>query len=404
MRTRSLREGRTRGKMEIEFDAEGLLAVARQRSGLDDFGDPRFHEPLRRLLHSLTHEARLSDAGRAMQYERVVGNLVTRLSAEAFIALHPEILEEEIIAPAVIIGPTRSGTTRLQRLLCEDPRHFAVLWWENRCPVPLPGTDWRGADPRIPQAEEEVRQTLEAAPELVAIHPWDPHGPDEDALLCEHAFLSHVPESSLYVPGYRDWLQDQDQTPGYEFLARMLRILQWQKKQRGEHAERWVLKTPQHLGFLPDFCRVFPDARIIQTHRDPCVTLPSAASMFSALWKLTSNEVDRRAVGDQVRNRLALDLSRCLAFRDSQPTDRVFDIWFEDMQRDPIAELERIYHWLGTPFEPRTRRDLDAWLVQNAREKRPAHRYSLEDFGLEEEDLKQHFGAYRRRFILTRPD
>jgi hypothetical protein len=384
------------------FDEESVLASAREKTGLSDFGDSRFREPLRRLLYSLAHEARLNDAGRTIQYDRVVGNLVTRLSAEAFIARHPEILEEEIEAPAVIVGPTRSGTTRLQRLLCEDPRHFAVLWWENRCPVPSPGTDWRNADPRIPQAEEEVRQTLQAAPELVAIHPWDPLGPDEDALLCEHAFLSHVPESSLHVPSYRDWLQEQDQTPGYEFLARMLRILQWQKRQRGERGERWILKTPQHLGFLDDFCQVFPDARIIQTHRDPCVSLPSAASMFSALWNITSDDVDRHAVGRQVRNRLALDLARCLEFRARQPSGHVYDIWFEDMQHDPIAELERIYGWLGTPFLPETRRALHAWLTQNAREKRPAHRYRLEDFGLEEEDLKTLFVDYRSRFILDR--
>lgn len=388
---------------EVVFEQESILETARQRTGLDDFGDPRFREPLRRLLDSLEHEARLSEAGRAIQYERVVGNLVTRLSAQALLARHPEILEEPIEAPVVIVGPTRSGTTQLQRLLGEDPRHFAVLWWENRSPVPGPGSDWRKDDPRIPEAEEEVRQTLAAAPQLAAIHPWDPHAPDEEAMLCEHAFLSHVPESTLHVPGYRDWLQDQDQTPGYEFLARMLRILQWQKKQRGERGERWILKTPQHLGFLEDFCRVFPDVRIIQTHRDPCETLPSAASMFSTLWSLTSDHVDGRVVGRQVRNRLALDLARCFEFRDRQPPDRVCDVLFEDMQREPVAELERIYDWLGTPFLPETRRALDEWLVRNAREKRPAHRYRLEEFGLDGADLKRLFAAYRERFIVSRP-
>ncbi|MAG34078.1 MAG: sulfotransferase [Deltaproteobacteria bacterium] len=389
---------------QIVFEEQALLAAARRKSGLSNFGDPGFREPLRRLLHSLEHEAQLSESGRTSQYERVIGNLVTRLSAEEFITRHPEILQEEITAPAVIVGPTRSGTTRLQRLLCEDPRHFAVLWWENRCPVPLPGSNWRTADPRIPLAQDEVRRILEAVPELASIHPWDPLGPDEDALLCEHAFLSHVPESSLHVPSYRDWLQDQDQTPAYEFLARMLRILQWQKKQRGERGERWILKTPQHLGFLEDFSRIFPDARIIQTHRDPCVTLPSAASMFSALWKVSSDEVDRHAVGRQVRNRLALDLSRSFKFRERHPSHRICDVRFEDMQCDPVAELERVYAWLGTSFPAETRRAVDAWLVKNAREKRPPHRYGLQEFGLEDADLKRVFATYRERFILTQAD
>ena len=149
--------------MQFVFEEQAVLSAARHRSGLTDFGDDRFREPLRRLLDSLEHEARLSEAGRAAQYERVIGNLLTRLSAEAFIDRHPEILEEEIQAPVVIVGPTRSGTTRLQRLLCEDARHLAVLWWENRAPVTDPGSDWRSHDPRIQREEEEVRQVLAAA-------------------------------------------------------------------------------------------------------------------------------------------------------------------------------------------------------------------------------------------------
>ncbi len=390
-------------KKAIAFDEDALLAEARQKTGLEDFGDERFHEPLRRLLYSLDHEARLSETGRATQHARVVGSLVTRLSAEAFIARHPEILHEKIEAPIVIVGPTRSGTTRLHRLLCEDPRHFAVLWWENRSPVPYPGSDWRRDDPRIHDAQDEVRRVLEAAPELKAIHPWDPKGPDEDALLCEHAFLSYVPESGAHVPSYRDWMQDQDLAPAYEYLARMLRILQWQKRQRGERAERWILKTPQHLGFLDALVRVFSDARILQTHRDPLLAVPSAASMYSTLWTIASDDVDRRAVGRQVRDRLALDLARCLAFREGASADRFCDVWFDDMQRDSIAEVERVYAWLGTPFRSQTRRALEDWLLQNAREKRPAHRYILEDFGLGEDDLKQLFAEYRERFILARP-
>ena len=388
----------------VSFDEDRLLSEARRRTGLDDFGDERFREPMRQLLESLEHEARLNEAGRLAQYERVVGNLVTRLTGEAFIARHPEILDEPLTAPLVIVGPTRSGTTRLHRLLGEDPRHFTVLWWENRSPVPAPGSDWRHDDPRLRDAHVEVRAVLEAAPELAAIHPWEAEGPDEDALLCEHAFLSYVPESTVHVPSYRDWMQDQDLTPAYEYLARMLRILQWQKRERGERGERWVLKTPQHLGFPAPLCRVFPDARILQTHRDPLSAVPSAASMYSTLWRIASDEVDLKTVGRQVRDRLELDLERCRIFRESQPPDRFHDVWFEDMERDALGELERIYAWLGTPLLDETRRALEAWLVDNAREKRPPHRYSLADFGLDREELEARFADYRARFILARPD
>lgn len=385
-----------------DFDAEALLAEARRRTGLDDFGDPRFREPMERLLFSLEHEAKLNANGRAAQRERVIGNLVTRLTAEALIADHPEILDEEIVAPLVIVGPTRSGTTRLHRMLSADPRHFTVLWWENRRPVPYPDSDWRRDDPRIAEAREEVRQVLTAAPEMKAIHPWDPIGPDEDAMLCEHAFLSYVAESSVHVPSYRDWMQDTDVTPAYEFLARMLRILQWQKKERGERGERWVLKTPQHLGFIETFSRVFPDARVVQTHRDPLSAVPSAASMYTTLWEIGSDDVDYAAGGRQCRDRLELDLSRCLAFRARGEEARFFDLWFDEMERDSIGPVERLYAWLGTPFLPETRRLLERWLVDNAREKRPPHRYTFETFGLTKDDLERRFADYRDRYILPR--
>jgi len=384
------------------FDADSLLAEARRRTGLDDFGDPCFREPMEKLLFSLDEEARLTHAGREAQRERILGSLVTRLEAEALIVRHPEIEQEQLEAPLVIVGPTRSGTTRLHRMLSVDPRHFAVLWWENRSPVPRPGTVWRRDDPRIAEAREEVRQVLLAVPQMRAIHPWDPMGPDEDALLCEHAFLSYVPESSVHVPSYRDWMQDQDVTPAYRFLARMLRILQWQKRERGEQGARWVLKTPQHLGFIETFCRVFPDARVVQTHRDPLSAVPSAASMYSTLWQITSDDVDLTAVGRQCRDRLDLDLSRFLTFRAREPAERFFDVWYDDMEQDPIEPIERLYAWLGTPFLPETRRRLETWLVENAREKRPPHRYTFETFGLSRDEVVERFADYRERFILSR--
>ena len=384
------------------FDEQALLAEARRTTGLDDFGDDRFREPLRRMLDSLSREARLSETGRATQRARILGNLTTRLCAEAFLERHPEILDERIAAPLVIVGPSRSGTTRLHRLLSEDPRHYAVLWWENRSPIPYVDSDWRNDDPRIVDAREEVRVVLETVPELASIHPWDAEGPDEDALLMEHAFVSHVPESGLHVPSYRSWLDEQDWTAGYEYLARMLQILQWQKKERGEIGDRWVLKTPQHLRYLEPICSVFPGARVIQTHRDPLTTVPSMASLYSSLWDLASDEVDRIEVGRQVRERLGLGLNDCLAFRDRSP-ERFCDVWFDDMQVDSIGQLERIYAWLGVDFSPEARRRVETWLVENARDKRPPHHYTLDQFGYTEESLAEQFADYRERFILHRP-
>ena len=259
------------------FDEEALLAEARKTAGFDDFGDDGFLTPLRVLLASLAEEAPLNDVGRATIRGRILESLVVRLRAEDWFVRHPEIGDEHIEAPLVVVGLTRTGTTMLQRILGSDPRHYAALWWEVRHPTPFPGTSFSEPDPRIPVAVEEVRMILEASPEQAAIHPWNALAPDEEIMLLEHSFLSHVPESFCHLPTYRSWLNEQDFTPAYEYLTKLLRFLQWQKKRRGDERGRWVLKTPGHLGYLDVLFKVFPDAHVIQTHRDPLQTIPSAA-------------------------------------------------------------------------------------------------------------------------------
>lgn len=384
------------------FDLDELLDRARRETGLADFGGDDFREPLSRLLASLESEANLNEAGRAAQHARILGSLRTRLVAEDYFRRHPEILDQALLPPVFVLGPTRSGTTRLHRLLSSDPRHFTVLWWENRAPAPYPGSDWHHDDPRIADAREEVRLTLEAVPQLAAVHPWDAEGPDEEILLMEHAFLSQVPETAVNIPSYRDWLDDQDLTGSYHYLARMLRFLQWQKRERGEQAERWMLKTPMHLGYLDAIFEVFPDARIVQTHRDPVVTVTSAASMYSALWELNTDHVDRIEVGRQLVHRLSFGMRRCLEARDRMPPERFFDAWFEDVSVDAIRVIADLYQWLGVELIPAARRAMETWLVENAREKRPPHHYRLDDFGYTREGLEEAFDFYRERFIVSR--
>ena len=141
--------------------------------------------------------------------------------------------------------------------------------------------------------------------------------------------------------------------------------------------------------------------RVIQTHHDPLTTVPSMASLFSSLWALCSDDVDRLEVGRQVCERLDLGLRDCLAFREHAP-DCFHDVWFDDMQVDPIGELERIYGWLGDELGPEARRQAEAWLVDNARDKRPPHDYSMDRFGYTADHLAAQFAVYRERFILSR--
>src|SRR5258705_591675 len=215
---------------EPTLDLEAVLAEAQRRAGLSDFGDPAFRAPLERLLRSLREEARLNAVGRAMQFERNVGLLVNRLRTEEGYKRHPEIENERIERPLVIVGLARSGTTMLHRMMASDPRWLALLWYESRNPAPFPDSERAAVDPRITDAEAEVAMMLEGSPDLIAAHPMDAHAPDEEIMLVEHAFKSWNPEAFCRVPGYSAYLNAIDFAPGYRYLVQLLQFLQWQKR------------------------------------------------------------------------------------------------------------------------------------------------------------------------------
>jgi hypothetical protein len=384
----------------VDLDLDSLVAEARQKTGLDDFGDESFREPLAVLTDSLEHEANLNAGGRLAQRARIVDSLAARLSAQDCFGRHPEIADEPIEAPVFIVGLPRTGTTNLHRLIAADPGLQAVLWWECRSPSPWPGSAWRtGDDPRIADAREQVRLILESQPELASIHPWDPEGPDEEILLLEHTFLSHVPESGANLPSYNAWLERQDLLPAYRYLKRLLQFLQWQRRVSGRLGERWVLKAPFHLGYLEVLFAVFPDARIVQTHRDPVETIPSIASMYSALWRLSTDAVDEHEIGRQCLARYAGSLRRCLVSRERLPAERFLDVHYRDVMRDPLGEVRRIYAFIERPLRPAAERAMHRFLEENAREKRPPHAYSLQRFGYTAEAVANEFAGYRARFL-----
>jgi hypothetical protein len=384
------------------LDENSILAEARARAGLADFGDESFREPLRRTLHAYETEAGLNEVGRIAQRERTIGLLVNRLRVEDWLRRHPEILDERINAPIVIAGLPRTGTTMLHRVISQDPGIYAGLWYELRNPAPFPGSDWRGDDPRVADAKAQVAQILEGAPELGAIHPWDHAGADEEIMLLEYTFLSTMALSAAYVPELAKWIAEQDQRPAYRYLERLLKFLQWQKRQAGQRGERWVLKAPYHLAFIDVLFETFPDATVVQTHRDPLETIPSYASMSLALWRLAADDPDPIAVGREWGGWFRRALQRCLELREARYPDRFVDIWYKDALRDPIAQVRRIYAFVGRELTPAAEERMRRWMRENAREKRAPHEYSMDTFGFTREQIERDFAGYRERFILGR--
>lgn len=385
---------------ESDWSSESLLADARSKSGLSDFGDDSFLEPMAVLTDSLLREAGLHPQGAVSARARIVDNLVGRLTAQDYFTRYPEILQEEISAPFFIVGLARSGTTRLLRLLASDEGLYALTRWECRFPSPFPGSDWvSGPDPRIATARTEMQRMLDHQPVLASIHPFDAEAPDEDIVLMQHSFMSQVEEASARVPSYVAWLDRQDHVPAYAFLKKRLQFLQWQKKRSGRAAERWVLKGPYHLGYLDALFSVFPDANLVHTHRDPVETIPSIASFHYALWQMGTDEADPAYVGRQSKNRFVWALGRAMEMRDTRLESRCLDVWYQDVNRDPLGEARRIFDFLGRDVSAQSEERMRQWLVDNDRAKRPAHHYSAERFGLSEDELVEAFSDYRKRFL-----
>jgi hypothetical protein len=388
------------------FDETSLLAEARKQSGFEDFGDEDFRDPLRALLRSLDEEARLNGMGRAAQRARILGLLVSRLRARHWLVRHPEILDERIEVRFVVVGFPRTGTTLLQRLLACDPRTTSLKWWESRNPAPLPGWSPESArsvrDPRIADAEEQIRVMLEHNPELAAVHPLEAEAPDEDLMLLEHAFQSSTPAAFANVPGYLRWHLEQDGRPAYQDHERFLQLLQWQKRQRGEPIGSWVLKAPHHMIHLDLVFEHYPEATVVQTHRDPLETLPSLASMSFELRRLASDDVDPLEVAFYAELTARHRIDRLLEVRRAMPEARFLDVWFGDVVSDPIAEVERIYDHVGLDLTLDVRRSMKSWIEANRRDQRPSHEYTLEQFGFTPERIRREFAEYREAYVIPR--
>ena len=376
---------------ELSLDPQVLLAEARTRTGLEDFGDPVFLDPFERTCAALDGEAGLNEGGRMAQRERVIELLATRARAQYWFERHPEILEEEIAAPLVIVGLPRTGTTMLHRVIASDPSFDCALWYETRFPAPPADWDWKSEDPRIAQGKAEVAATLEAVPDLASVHPWDACGPDEEIMLMEQSFVTVMAESYVDVRKFGEWRREQSQRPSYQVLKRMLQLLQWQHRRMGRGKDRWVLKAPVHMKDMDLLFENFPDATVVQTHRDPVQSIPSICSMCHYVWQLGADAPDAVAAGEQWSRIFCDGIHACMEYRERDPAH---DARFLDIQF--------FYEFLGKPLTPFAEDQMRKWTEDNAREKRPPHEYTLEKFGLSEAGIERDFGDYRSRYVEAR--
>jgi hypothetical protein len=370
-----------------------LIELAKRRTGLADFGGGDFFEPLSRLLESCRDEANLNAIGRLALRSDVVRTLSNRLRMERDRQQLPEIQKQKIRQPLFIIGLPRSGTTLLHMLLAADPAHRAPLSWEVMFPSP----------PNNKNKNERIRRTARSmsalqwlAPTFERVHATGAIVPQECVSLMSPSFLSDQFDTMYNVPSYRAWFFGQDLRPAYEFHRRFLQHLQQRKNGR-----RWVLKAPTHLFALSSLLSIYPDALFIQTHREPMETIASVSSLITILRRVFSDRVDVKKVAREAWSYWSDTMTKFIRDRDRfvRP-ERIFDLRYGDIRRDPMNAVQQIYEYFGWPLEDTTEARIRSALARQPRTQNGFHHYRASQFGLEETDREKDFGAYCERFRL----
>ncbi len=377
------------------LDVDRIIDAARRKTGLSDFGDEWFREPLAVLVKSINEEANLTTVGYAVQRSRIVSALATRLLAERLISQHPEILDLELGRIVLITGLQRTATTRLHRLIAADPAIRSLKAWEALNPVPLPRETQGNPGARLAAARRAEKAIAYLAPEFAAIHPLAHDAPEEDVFLLDLSFMSQSPEAMMHVPSYSEWLEKQDHTRSYEYLLTMLKVLQWQRPGRN-----WVLKTPNHLEHLDVALRVLPRTSVVQTHRDPKRALASFCSMVAHGRGILSDRVDAREIAAHWVPKMRRVLERSIAVRYSRSAGASIDVSYYDLLKHPIDELRRIYRCAAIEFDEASERSAQEALSGDVKDRHGKHVYSLGDFGLDAERIDRDFEFYTRVYRI----
>ncbi len=383
----------------LVFDEEEAIREACRKTGLNEFGTDLFRTPLRLICDS----TRTGRPKRLLARLHVKGNVISCLAAvlriQDEVTRHPEILDEEIRKPIFILGAPRTGTTLLHRLLARDPAHRAPRLWEMAEPVPPPEESTYESDRRMKMHEMLFGIFYYCVPEVKAMHDiGDMHEP-EDCMHITRNILAE-PTYSVIIAGYDGWYTDHlDSKAVYEFHKLELKVLQWKFKRT-----RWVLKAPMHLRHISSLLAVYPDACIIQTHRNPREFLPSWGSLFYSYMRFYYTNPDEILddIGGHVLDTLGRMVDEGLEQR-KQAGNGVggasfYDLSYKDFIGNPLGAVKDIYGAFGFDFSDAAARRMKEYLDATPQNKYGKHTYSLKQFGLDPVTVDRRFGNYCEYF------
>jgi hypothetical protein len=375
--------------METTMTLDEILQAARTLTALPDPERDTWREGLEILLHDHARARTLSERGRRIMQGRYTEALAARMRVDNYLREHPQLLDQPIRRPVFILGMPRTGTTMVSNLLDSDPRTRSLLKWEAYNGVPPAAAGALRSDPRCLEEKAKDAQILQHNPRGAAQHFEAGDGPTECVHLLAQDFKSLMFAVLSTTPNYHDWLLLCDMRSAFEHRKRVLQILQ------ANNPGRWVLKMPSDALFIRALFAIFPDAKVVWTHRDPFVALASSISMRGSSQAIFNEQIDHAYMRERFPLQLALHLSRALEMSRERP-DAVYHAYYPDLVRDPIAQMQQLYRWLGDEWTTAAESGMRAWLEQNPQGRFGRHDYALEQQGLSRREIEPYFADYLR--------
>lgn len=376
------------------FDPDALVAEAVDATGLVDFGGDEFREGLEVFCASAQGEAQLNDFGSASVPRAVVTALSNRLRVVDHVKRHPEVGDEQIRAPWVVIGIFRAGTTLMSYLLETDERSRPLLRWEASNSVP-PSTGDHRNDPRVEPLREAAAYMDTVNPRIKVVQSEEPDGPTECIGVMNQDFKSLLWPALANVPAYGEWLRHADLASTYRYHRTVLQVLQ-----SGGVRGRWSLKAPQHAMHLEAFHAVYPDARLVLMHRDPVVLCASVCSLITTLTSTFSDADHSRYIAEHWTQMLEDSITSVDVFRAAHPDVRICDVRYADLAQDPLGTMARVYDWFGEEWTDQARAAMTAHVESHPKGRFGTHGYDLAEFGLDGDELRERFAGYVDRYAV----
>jgi hypothetical protein len=382
--------------MGNQVDPARIVADAHEATGLDDFGEDSWQEGLERLADSFAEEAALTDLGAQIAAGELTTYLTNRLCITDFRKRHPEIADVDVTPPIVIVGQGRTGTTILHDLLAQDPASRVPLTWEVDRPCPPPETATYETDPRIDEIDAITSGIELLIPGFLAMHPMGARLPQECVRITVSDFRSVMFPTQYRVPSYGRWvLYEADMAPAYRWHRQYLQHLQSRHP-----AARWVLKSPAHIWCLPTVLAEYPDALLVQTHRDPLRILASLSSLIETLRRLSSDNTSIPDAAAEFADYIIDGLDRSVTAREDGTVDpqRVVDLHFGEFMADPFATIRSVYDRLDLELGEENEARMREFLARHPPDLHGTHRYSFADTGLDEGELRERARRYQEYF------